>query len=98
MLIHVSLLQSSLFSVENFLFDRKTFNSIVGVFFDCLEIAHDAQSLQNCAESLVSCILHASGVTAFWETEVAGLNPTIRHPFYSLQILANAFLLLNNKN
>ena len=48
-------------------------------FFICPEIAHDAQSLQVCAESLMSSLKHMSGVTAVRKPEVAGSNRAIDH-------------------
>ena len=48
-------------------------------------------------ESLVSCILHLSGVIVDRKLELVGSNPTVGPSFYFFQTLVNAFIFLNSK-
>ena len=64
------------------IFERKTFNSVVGVFsfsWFCLRRAEFEFE-----KALVSSILHVLGVTAVGIAEVAGLNPAIGKNIYTL--------------
>ena len=63
--------------IFRYFFERKIFNSVVGVFFRCPETAHDAQSSQICR---VDGFL--SGETAVGKPEVTDLNLAIDHSFY----------------
>ena len=78
-------------------FGRQIFNSVVGVYSLCPEIAHDAQSLQICAESLVSCILNVLGVIAVHKPEVVGSNSTINHIFTSFRYSLTSSYFLTTK-
>ena len=60
-------------------FERKKFNSVVGVFFLFLKLPITRKVH---ATELVSCLIQFSVVTADRKLEVAGPNPAIDHVFY----------------
>ena len=64
------------------IFERKMFNSVVGVFFLFLKLSM-TRRVHKSAVSLASCVIQVSVVTAVQKLEVAGSNPAIDHIFTS---------------
>ena len=75
-------------------FERKMFNSVVGVVFFFLKLKWRAEIK---SAQLVSCIIHVLAVTAVRTPEVLVWNPAIEHIFYVFLDTPYQVPIFNNK-